>query len=1353
MPKMFIILVFVISACDDPPPEATRALGARVEIAAGDVWLVTSGEKERLITGAMLPEEASIEVGTGSRAIVRLGTGTGVFFRGGAKVRLRDNLLELLSGEIWVDVPHGEGAMSRFKAGEVSVTARSTGFDFARGKDGVHLYVARGIAVVNAPGGRAEVRTGEQAVVEGKSAPKVSPVYFWEDWTGGIADRELFSGFGGKATGRIFGVDRARPGLPPRNLQILSQNVKITIRDGVARTVVDQRFFNPSSQPLEGWYWFNVPEGASVERFAVEMDGVLVEGEMTERKQAAEAYEEAVEKEFEPALLEWIDSRTFRAKIYPLPAAGARRVRLSYTEMLSFVDGVYRYVYPMGARNGSRIDEFSLDVDLGEEGKELEIAALQEARIEKENSHVYIRRSGYVPRADFLLELKPKAPPEPMRAIRFSAKSDEADFIMLRYSPKMDWNRPVEVKGDVVVVLDTSAGGDDTDRQIRSEAMEAILRALSVNDRFAVVAMDLTPRVVYPSKGLAPADEGNVSSAVEKLAEVGSAGASDLGEIFSTSLSLLHKSHQPALVYIGDGRATVGETTPSMLENRLRRALGESRARLFTIGVGAEADHSLLRRLARVGGGRSFRIDTAEQTVSEALRFVGMLKTPTITNLTIDVGNGLDQMFSTATGKISKGEEVIITARTHHSIPGEIIVRGEFGGETLEKRYATRVEKGDEHAYVAGLWARQYLDRLMGRGLEQNRGRIVSLGLKYSLMTPFTSFLVLESDDAYYMQGIERRRRYSMLETVAAPLLLLGCSSQNEKEYAKRMLVPQQDEVPEWLKKDKKDERQGGKGKRHKGEEGQMGKRDARKTDSHYGIKGPKDNPNPHMARSMAKEMANSSGILQYLSEANATSPFDVDLASEIVVGSFGTEPVIQTIPGKLAARDKKKEKKQSFKARACSDASSRSLPDKRILWQRRMGRVEEPGHYFDVFVEAGEQCELSTWRDRRVMLDLIEQYADNPEKVKALLDSFGSYKRIQAYLRKKILRRTLDPVLSLGLYAAGSIDWRSVRLGLAALKTPEDRVSRLRVLLQNNPEDPIGRGLLTRHLFDAGMDEESMALAFRLRRERLASPTVLEVLCELQAGAGLLVEARRTCSELVEFNPDDPVVRQRLGDMFIRHGWYGEAYKQYENLAAMLKHDPVALLKLAASAAGMGRVDQALRIERKIAAGEGEQGPNDPRRLARLHSAARLTRLLTEARGKNQKDQVRVIERSLKRTQVFAPRTTVALLVWQDFEAKLDVQADIGGKMPPISERVASDETGLVMLDLGGSSKGEISYKVNARETPKNRTVPFRLITVTWDGKTFTIEQRDGQIDQDHPPKLRAVEQPARVKADKPRV
>lgn len=104
--------------------------------------------------------------------------------------------------------------------------------------------------------------------------------------------------------------------------------------------------------------------------------------------------------------------------------------------------------------------------------------------------------------------------------------------------------------------------------------------------------------------------------------------------------------------------------------------------------------------------------------------------------------------------------------------------------------------------------------------------------------------------------------------------------------YVKFLLQPQEiipeEELPEWMqKKDKADDKEGGKGKRHKDEEGQMGDTKAKKTDNMYGIKGPADNPDPHMARDQKQEIAKGAGILSVLSQTlnMPTSPFGRDSA------------------------------------------------------------------------------------------------------------------------------------------------------------------------------------------------------------------------------------------------------------------------------------------------------------------------------------------------------------------------------------------------------------------------------------------------------------------------------------------
>lgn len=93
-----------------------------------------------------------------------------------------------------------------------------------------------------------------------------------------------------------------------------------------------------------------------------------------------------------------------------------------------------------------------------------------------------------------------------------------------------------------------------------------------------------------------------------------------------------------------------------------------------------------------------------------------------------------------------------------------------------------------------------------------------------------------------------------------------------------------EEETPEWLDESKMEDDEGGKGKRAKDEEGQMGKKDEKKTKNKFGIEGPPDNQDPHMARDEAKEMAANAGIIGILKATvgawnSPTSPYGADTA------------------------------------------------------------------------------------------------------------------------------------------------------------------------------------------------------------------------------------------------------------------------------------------------------------------------------------------------------------------------------------------------------------------------------------------------------------------------------------------
>lgn len=1352
------------------PPTQAREIGARLELAAGDVTVREAGSGARAVSGTPLAKGAHVAAGKGSRALVRTGDGASLFLRGDSEITLDDRAVDIARGEAWIDVPKLEGSPAELRIGKSTITASDAGFDVKLAGDDLVVYVARGLAILTSPGGRVEINAGEQATTKAGAAPSLAPVAFWDDWTGGMGDFRSGHGIGGAGSGRVYGIDPfGRAGAPAQPLGITHQTVHAVIRDGVAETEVDQTFSNPGSQPIEGWYWFTVPATATVTSFALETDGQLVEGEVIEKREAAARYVAAVRAARDPALLEWIDGRTYRARIFPIPASGTRRIVVRYLEMLTQQDGKTRYVYPLRSDDPVRFDEFSLSVDLGRGGPDLSLATSLDATVEDGGRKVTMRRSGYVPRADFQLEMSAGPKKEPVRAWRFAAGADQADYVMLRYVPDQDWSKVPPVHGDVVVVVDTSAGGDEGARQLRTATAEAILRALSDDDRFALVSLDVRPTVLYPTKeGLTPASDAEIGRALEKLSEHPASGATDLGAMFETALERLHGTEQPAIVYVGDGAPTSGETAPEALADRLRRSLSGSRARLFTVGVGPDAQRGLLDELARIGGGQAFRIDEAEQTTGQALRLASVLKTPTITDLSIDVGAGLDQPFLSSNGKISRGEEVVLLARTHHPLPDNVKIRGRLAGKDFESTYAVTSEAGVATSLVPRLWAAEYVHRLLGAP-EENRSKILELGLEYGLLTPFTSSLALESEYAYAAQGIKRRRsplRGVHLTSIqgdrqedglAAPFLpaaarsVMGCDKRSEAPSA-----ADQEAVAST---------------RAKSEEGAMGN----------GAAAAQAPPPPAGLATATTSPAPMAADVPSPAEATAAAAPSVDDRSAALTGAAANHGGLGTIgrgagrpiaPAPMPKGGEQAARKETVAPKpaaptvraggaaprdattlatapvkpatlrpprdplsACSDAAARPLSDRVLLWRKRLKSATTADALIAAYESARNACELPDWRDRAALLELVEAKITTEDGAARVLEHFAAEPDAQRFLARAILRRTVDLRIAAAVSRVlfgGRVDWDKVDRELADIEDPEKKLVHLREAMLNAPEDPAGEVRLVRLLARAGKLKEAIAYGMRLRDHGYLTPTLAQQLGDVLAEQKLADDAIRTYSEIVEFDATSPSSRRLLGDIYLRHGWYAEAYRQYRTLSDLDAKEPLNWMRLAAAAAGAGRIDEALRVEREIATDKGSPGPDDPRYWARLWSAARLGLLMAEPPKAADGAKPESVARQLKNLQLFSGPATLALLTWEDLDARLAVVAADPKKDTLAGEATDAGKAGLYALTIGSDTWSTTPWAVRFKADAPPRPVRFTVVTLAWDGKSFAVNARHGELGAD---------------------
>jgi tetratricopeptide (TPR) repeat protein len=413
-----------------------------------------------------------------------------------------------------------------------------------------------------------------------------------------------------------------------------------------------------------------------------------------------------------------------------------------------------------------------------------------------------------------------------------------------------------------------------------------------------------------------------------------------------------------------------------------------------------------------------------------------------------------------------------------------------------------------------------------------------------------------------------------------------------------------------------------------------------------------------------------------------------------------------------------------------CSDTAARPLHQRIVLWKKRVASAANVGELIARYQEARATCEVNEWSAESALLELIQARIRTPDAARTLLLQLAAEPHKQRMVARAILRRTVDPQIAIEvrrILFGEHLRWAEIDAKLAELPTPAARLARLRQILAEAKGDPEGELRLVRALAAANQPEEALSLGRRLRDRGLLGPALALSLGDVLARQGQVDEALRTYSEIVEFDPQSPGSRRLLGDVCLRHGWYVHAYRHYRTLVDLQPQDPTALLRLAVAAAGSGRVDEALRVQRQVLASEGPPGPADPRMWARLWSAALLARLIDEAQSgkgavKGAPSQLDALFRKLKELQLQGSAGVLQLLTWEDLEAGLAL-------VPATGELTAGESFDASVVGLAARllppSEAERSLAVRWRKDPPGRPVAYAVSTIAWDGKTFKISVR----------------------------
>jgi Ca-activated chloride channel family protein len=558
------------------------------------------------------------------------------------------------------------------------------------------------------------------------------------------------------------------PPAGPAYLTVVYHHVQVTIEDQVAITRIDQLFRNDNEATVEGTYVFPLPEGASISRFALYVDGKPVEGRVLSREEARSIYESIVRRNRDPALLEYIGRNAFRASIFPIAPHEEKRIQIEYSQVLPADQGLVEYIYPLSTERFSPqpIEDVAITVELQSREPLMAIySPSHEVAVTRGGNHratIGYEERDVLPDRDFVLYYTVSREDVGVNLLTYRARGEDGFFLLLVAPPGDPADRPVVAK-DVVLVLDISGSMEGEKIEQAKAALSFALNHLNPDDRFAVIAFHSA--VSSYAERLLPASER--AGALRYVQSLAAGGSTDINGALERALALVDRaSGRPQVIlFLTDGLPTVGEQDPARILENVRRQ-GNPNIRLFVFGVGYDVNSALLDALAQENHGASAYILPGENLEERVSAFYSKIESPVLTSLALDLDIPVWDTYPRPLPDLFLGSQLVWVGRYREARATALRLRGLVNGEERTYRYEdlTFPEEDTRRDFIPRLWAMRKIGYLMNDIRLHGETRevideIVELSLRYGIITPYTSFLVDETGRVLTDGGLEESKQ------------------------------------------------------------------------------------------------------------------------------------------------------------------------------------------------------------------------------------------------------------------------------------------------------------------------------------------------------------------------------------------------------------------------------------------------------------------------------------------------------------------------------------------------------------------------------------------------------------------
>ena len=503
---------------------------------------------------------------------------------------------------------------------------------------------------------------------------------------------------------RIFHVDVADVATTEVAPFVRAYSVDANVNGMYATVKTEFVIFNPNHRVMEGELEFPLPDDAVVSGYAIDINGIMTDAQVVEKKKARMAYENEVKKGIDPGLVEQIKGNAYRTRIYPIPAQSGRRIRVEYTTPLMIApNGDAALALPMP---DTKLTSRDIKISVVAQGIPAPaVGGLGDSRFTQAQA-VWVVESHEtdVTPGENVLVAMPNMPDTIVSSEDFNG--DQFFMASVKSAvPEQAGSMPNRFR----IVWDASGSRSPTDIAKSKE----FIGHLPEN---ATYELHVFRNVTEPAQTIN--GRAKLLAVLEGLAYDGGTDFAPLEKIAANKFNGL-------TLFFTDGMDTMTNALPQFGPNSV------------AVMTGAARDVSAMRKIC---GGRTINLDIAhgEDAIKQVLQVpaaIAELK-----------GNGFSNVEGI--GMPSAGR-VTIVGRAEPGASSATIVMSDGNKVSIEIPSSTTKGKT-----LATAWAARRVDELSPQA-EDNREELLALGRRFSIVSPVSSMLVLENLQQWLEYDIE----------------------------------------------------------------------------------------------------------------------------------------------------------------------------------------------------------------------------------------------------------------------------------------------------------------------------------------------------------------------------------------------------------------------------------------------------------------------------------------------------------------------------------------------------------------------------------------------------------------------